>query len=121
LAFWFYILKAARSDETAAGGLPFCDRHRSYWTRRAWFIIGGWLFLAVSMTLGILLTSLLQPNPPPHWTFIVAICWLLLFLPAFLVVHLLSTRPIASSPESITLAGASRKFAAALNEQEDGA
>jgi hypothetical protein len=117
LSFWASILIAARSDEDWAGGLPFCPRHRSYWTRRAWFIIGGWVFLIASMVIGILFTNLTNPNPPPHWTFVVAICWLLFFLPAFLLVHLASTRPIASSPDSITLAGASRKFVSAVEDE----
>jgi quinol-cytochrome oxidoreductase complex cytochrome b subunit len=99
------------------GGLPFCNRHQSYWTRRAWFIIGGWLFLIASMVAGILLTLMAKPDPPPHWTFTVAVCWLFLFLPAFLVVHLASIRPVAISRESITLAGASQKFASALQAE----
>jgi hypothetical protein len=72
------------------------------------------------MAAGILLTSVTNPNPPPHWTFVVAICWLLLFLPLFLVVHLASMRPIAHSPESITLAGASRKFVSAVEAEHRG-
>ena len=118
LSFWWRILKSARSRGESSGGIPFCNRHRSYWVRRAWFVIGGWVFLISSMAIAILLTSVAKPDPPPHWTFIIAICWLLFFLPAFLVVQLAATRPIASNPESITFAGASRKFASALNELE---
>jgi len=118
LSFWWRILKSARTDAESEGGLPFCGRHRSYWVRRAWFIIGGWIFLVASMTAGILITSVAKPDPSPHWTFIVAICWLLIFLPAFLVVQLASTRPIASDSESITFAGGSRGFATALKQQE---
>lgn len=119
LSFWWRILKSSRSGEESPGGLPFCNRHRGYWVRRAWFIIGGWVFLLTSMALGILITSVAKPNPSPHWTFIVAICWLLLFLPAFIVVQLASTRPIASDPESITFAGASRGFVLAVDQQKD--
>ncbi|HMF11159.1 MAG TPA: hypothetical protein VKE94_02605 [Gemmataceae bacterium] len=118
LSFWWRILKSSRCSEESPGGIPFCNRHRSYWVRRAWFIVGGWVFLLASMAAGILITSVAKPDPSPHWTFIVAICWLLFFLPAFMVVQLASTRPIASDPESITFAGASRKFAAALGEKE---
>jgi hypothetical protein len=119
--FWGHILKSARSGEESPGGLPFCDRHQSYLASRAWFIIGGWLFLVISMVVGILATILAKPDPPPHWTFVVAVCWLLVFLPAFLIVHLASTRPIARSPESITLAGAHRKFVSAVETEKDRA
>jgi hypothetical protein len=61
----------------------------------------------------------MEPDKRPHWTFIVAILWLLFFLPAFLVVHLASTRTFASDEESITFAGASRRFVAALDEQNE--
>jgi hypothetical protein len=118
LSFWGHILKSAQSGGQSPGGLPFCNRHRSYWVWRAWFIVGGWIFLIASMAVGILLTKLANPDPPPHWTFVVAICWLLFFLPAFLVVHLVSTRPIASDLETITLAGGSRQFVAALEAEE---
>jgi hypothetical protein len=118
LSFWGHILKSSRSGEESPGGLPFCKRHRSYWVRRAWFIIGGWVFLVASMAISILLTTMMKPDQRPHWTFIVAICWLLFFLPAFLMVHLASTRAIASDLESITLAGASRGFVSAFKEQE---
>jgi hypothetical protein len=118
LKSWAYIVRSSWKGEESQGGLPFCKRHQSYWPRRAWFIIGGWVILIVSMALGILLTKLTNPDPPPHWTFVVAICWLLVFLPTFLIVHLASLRMIASSPESVTLAGANRKFVAALKAEE---
>jgi hypothetical protein len=121
LSFWARILKSSRSDTESASGIPFCNRHRGYWVRRAWFIIGGWVFLVASMAVSIILTVGMKPEEQPHWTFIIAICWLLFFLPAFLVVHLASTRGIASDPESITFAGVSRGFVAALDEQNEHA
>jgi len=121
LSFWARILKSSRSAGESASGIPFCNRHSGYWVRRAWFIIGGWVFLAASMTVSILLTVSMEPDKRPHWTFIIAILWLLFFLPTFLIVHLASTRAIANDRESITFAGASRRFVSALNEQNDSA
>src|ERR1700722_15041096 len=34
VTLWAYILFAGGAT---GGGLPFCDRHRGYWPRRAWF------------------------------------------------------------------------------------
>src|SRR5438132_1392057 len=49
LTFWTYILFAGGS---ASGGLPFCDRHRGYWTRRARFIVIGLVAIVVLMVVG---------------------------------------------------------------------
>jgi len=110
IVFWGHVLWSARFRSALPGGLPFCNRHRFYWVRRARFIIGGWVFLVASMWVGLLLSDLKQRDAVPHWTFMVAICWLLFFLPAFIVVHLASMRPTVKDDDSLTLSGASRQF-----------
>ncbi len=114
VTFWAYILFAGGSS---GGGLPFCDRHRGYWPRRAWFIVVG--FAAV-VGLMVVAASLTPPAAPgkkdePHWLFGVAGCWMLVFLPAFLVLHLSATRPTGGNRKSLVLSGASRDFVAALD------
>src|SRR5437588_10534604 len=92
ITFWAYILFARSSSR---GGLPFCDRHRRYWTRRAWFIVGSFAAIVGLMVVGVLLTAPAAPGQKeePHWLFGIAGCWLVVFLPTFLVVHLAAARP----------------------------
>jgi hypothetical protein len=108
VAFWSHVLVTAESVGESSGGLPFCDRHRSYFVRRARFVVGGWIFLLVSMSIG------LSGSKPGSISF-VAFAWLFVFLPAFLVVHLTSTRATETTEGSVTLAGASREFASAVD------
>jgi hypothetical protein len=116
MTFWAYILFASRSS--GEGGLPFCDRHHGYWTRRAWFIVVG--FAAV---VGLMIVAgALEPPPPapgreakPYWLGGVAGCWLLVYLPTFLVLHLSATRPTGSNRRSLVLSGASSEFAASIS------
>jgi hypothetical protein len=116
LVFWGYILLGGGQPRDRPAGFPFCERHRSYWPRRARFIVGGFLAIVVLMGIGFALTP--RPAPgnkaDPHWLFGVAGCWLLIYLPAFLIVHLRAVRPTGSDPESVVLAGASREFADAV-------
>lgn len=69
----------------------------------------------------VVAAALSPPEAPgkkevPHWLFGVAGCWMLVFLPAFLVLHLSATRPTGSNRKSLKLSGASQEFAAAINE-----
>src|SRR4051812_33243449 len=57
LAFWAYILVSSFAGKRSRAGLPFCDRHRAYWPRRAWLIIGGFAILALLMVVASLLTE----------------------------------------------------------------
>src|SRR2546430_1474565 len=49
LAFWGYVFSGRLSARDSRAGLPFCARHRNYWPRRARFIIGGFVFLVVTI------------------------------------------------------------------------
>lgn len=55
----------------------------------------------------------------PHWIFGIAACWMLVFLPAFIIVHLASVRPIGRTRKSLVLGGASRKFVSAIADEID--
>jgi hypothetical protein len=114
VTFWAYILFDRNSS---SGGLPFCDRHRRYWSRRASFIVGGFAALIGLMVIGGLLTPAAAPGQKaePHWLFGVGACWMLVFLPAFLVLHLSATRPTGGNRKSLVLSGTSREFASAVN------
>jgi len=114
LTFWVYILLTSRSLQE--GGLPFCDRHRGYWTRRATVIVFGFLTMVVLMGVGM---ALLPPEQsgvrqPPNPVAAVAGCWVLLYLPTFLILQLTATRPTGRTRKSLKISGASRKFAAAV-------
>lgn len=115
MTFWAYILFAG--GQSGGSGLPFCDRHRGYWTRRAWFIVVGFAAVVGLMVAGAALTPAAAPGQKdePHWLFGVAGCWMGVFLPAFLVLHLSATRPTGGNRKSLVLSGASREFAAAID------
>ncbi len=114
VTFWIYILIASGSPRE--GGLPFCDHHRGYWTGRAWFIVVGFIALIGLMVAGGNLTPPTTPGQEakPHWLFGVGCIWMLVFLPAFLVVHLAATRPTGGNHDSVVLSGASQQFADAV-------
>lgn len=118
VTFWFYILFAGRSSST--GGLPFCDRHRGYWMRRAWFVVIGFALIIVLMIIAAAVSAPAKPGQPEevHWMFGVAGCWMLVYLPVFIVLHLSSTRPVGGDRNSLSLAGASDKFAAATHTEK---
>ncbi len=114
MTFWVYVLFASRSGR--AGGLPFCDRHRGYWPRRAAAIVFGFLAMVVLMVVGV---ALLPPEQPgvlrkPNVISGFAGCWVLLYLPTFVVLQLTATRPTGKTRKSLVLSCASRKFAAAV-------
>jgi hypothetical protein len=117
-AFWFYVL--CSSSSSRPGGFPFCDRHRGYWTRRAGFIVGGFAAVLLLCAAGVALTVPAAPghSEEPHWMFGVGACWMLVFLPTFLIVHLSATRPTGGNRKQLRLSGVSREFVAALKEEE---
>jgi hypothetical protein len=129
--FWVYVLFASRSS--GGSGLPFCNRHRGYWPRRAWIIVVGFIAVAALSTAGAFLTM-----PPTHdhneevyWLFGVVACWILIFLPVFLVLQQSAPRPRGDwwrwrwtlwwkwTWKDLVLLGASRQFADALKEESE--
>ena len=117
ISFWGYILLSGGRSQERAAGLPFCDRHLGYWQRRAWFIVGGFLALVGLSIAAVLLTQPAAPGKKeqPHWLLGVAGCWMLVFLPGFLLVHLTAMRPTGGSRNSVVLSGASQTFASAVS------
>jgi hypothetical protein len=120
LAFWGYVLVADRANEHTGGGFPFCTRHRHYWTRRGWFIIGGFV-LMVAFVCVAMLAPKGQPDTetPLYWLLGAGGCWMLVYLPTFLALHVSAPRPVGNSTQAVILAGASRGFAEALKSQEE--
>src|SRR5262249_42076453 len=94
LGFWFLIFRKSLVEQDHPNVLPFCDRHRAYWPRRARFIIGGFLVLPALFAVQ---AAILSDTSGPGITGIVMVLWFFLFLPAFLIVHLASVRPIENS------------------------
>src|SRR6185436_6216966 len=90
--------------------------HLRDWPRRAWFIVAGFAIIVGLLIVGAILAEPAAPgrSPSPHWLFGVAGLMMLVYLPAFLVVHLRATRPVGNSLAVIELAGASREFADAV-------
>jgi hypothetical protein len=116
LTFWVYILFAGGSPRE--GGLPFCNRHRGYWTWRAWFVVVGFAVLIGLTVAACALPPSGTPGRPTEvlWLLKLAVLWLLVFLPAFLVIHLTATRPIGGDRDRVVLSGASQQFADALKQ-----
>jgi hypothetical protein len=119
MTFWGYILLGGGESKTRRAGLPFCDRHRGYWPRRARFIVFGFLLLIGLIVAGIALTPPPAPGkePEPHWIFGVIGCWVIVFLPAFIVVHLAAMRPTGGGRRMLVLSGACREFADAVEDE----
>ena len=116
LTFWANIL--VRGGSSGTGELPFCDRHVGYWARRARLIVVGFLAVVGLMVAGGVLTPPAPrgQDPEPHWLLGVGACWMVLFLPTFLVLHLSATRPTGGRRKTLTLSGASRQFADAVKD-----
>jgi hypothetical protein len=73
------------------------------------------------VAIGMALTPPPPPgkDPHPHWIFGIGACWLLIYLPSFLIVHLTAMRPTGSNRKSIVLSGASRDFEDALLDEDE--
>ncbi len=116
LGFWVYALLGRRVSSHRPAGLPFCDRHRGYWSRRAWFIVPGFIVFVGLITAAAIMTSgaASGKEEEPEWLFGVLGCWMGIYLLAFIIVHLAAMRPTGGNRESLVLSGASREFASAL-------
>jgi hypothetical protein len=121
LIFWAFILWKKRIRPGAherEAGLPFCDRHREYWPRRAWFVVGGFLVLVILFVLMYATDSGTGSgrNHKENIFTMLAGFWFLTYLLGFVIVHMGSMRVIRHDGQRVTLVGVSKKFVAALKE-----
>ena len=113
--FWQYtLLNGGRRG--SPGGLPFCDRHRRYWPRRAWVMFGG-----VAVFLGLFLTGqalaargFAETENGRHWLTRVGGLALLIHVPSCLVTHFGAMRPTRNSGTGLMLTGVAPAFADAV-------
>jgi hypothetical protein len=119
LAFWGYILLGGGESKTRRAGLPFCDRHRGYWPRRARFIVFGFLLLIGLGVAGSMLAPPPAPGKEPEANGVVMAfaCWMLVFPPAFIIVHLAAMRPTGGGRRTLVLSGACQAFADAIEDE----
>jgi hypothetical protein len=119
ISFWIYVLVASYVSKPGSAGLPFCDGHRAYWLRRAWFIVTGFVILVGFMVASGFVDSARDSTKKegPHWLSSVAGCWLVVYLLAFIVIHLAAIRPTRRTRTMLVLSGASRAFAARVEEK----
>lgn len=122
LSFWVYVILPGRGG-TGEEGLPFCEWHRGYWPRRGWFIVSGFAALVAVFAVASAVSPPAEPRKEQqaHWLFGVAGCWMLLFLPAFLIVHMGATRPTGNARKSLTLARVHPDFVAAFEDKDEDA
>jgi hypothetical protein len=73
------------------------------------------------MTLAAVLTPPDKPGVKQegHWFFGVAACWMLVFLPMFLILHLGAVRPTGGGSRYLILSGAHPRFVEALEDDLD--
>jgi hypothetical protein len=122
LFFWAFILwkqyvrpEARKSD----AGLPFCDRHRNYWLRRAWFVVGGFAALVLLLVLAFATDPSLPDSghrQVPNLFTMIAMLWMLIYPLGFLTVHMSSMRVIRHDGLRVTVVGVSKKFIPALKD-----
>jgi hypothetical protein len=63
ISFWFSVIYPDQPREQRLAGMPFCERHQSYWSRRGWSLtLGLLLSLGVFFT-GAALTPEAQKGP----------------------------------------------------------
>ncbi len=120
LFFWAFILwqqyvrPEVRNGNT---GLPFCDRHRNYWLRRAWFVVDGFVALVLLFVLALATDPSLSDSghrQVPNLLTMIAVFWMLIYPLGFLIVHMSSMRVIRHDGLRVTLVGVSKRFITAL-------
>jgi hypothetical protein len=81
----------------------------------------GFVLIVVGFTAAVIVGSPANPQAENevHWLFGVAGCWMVLFLPAFLIVHLRAVRPAGNAGNTVSIAGVHREFLESLNEQSE--
>jgi hypothetical protein len=120
LSFWVYVLLPGRAGDGEAG-LPFCKKHRRYWPRRGWFIVIGFAGVVATFVAAAAAGPPAAPGAEQqvHPLFGLGACWVVIFLPTFLIVHLSAVRPIGNSRRSVRLAGVDPDFVDALEDDDD--
>lgn len=120
LTFWVYVILPGRLSPGGKGGLPFCRRHRSYWPRRGWFIVTGFALIVATFAAAVIIDppNEAKAEQSPHWIFGIAGCWMILFLPMFLLVHLRAVRPTGNAGNALCLSRVHSDFADALEEKD---
>jgi hypothetical protein len=114
LAFWNYLLFAALSSRR--GGVPFCDRHRGYWSERGRVVAAG-LVATVGL---IVLTAVVAPPLPrlrnglPHWLYGVIGCWALTAPAAYQIMNARAMRLVGGNRNFLILTAVSHEFVAAV-------
>src|SRR6185369_9451772 len=103
LGFWWMIFRASFGEPAHKAGIPFCERHRGYWSWRARFIIGGFLGFLTFFGLAIAFPNQTQASPLAG---MILALWFFIFLPTFLVLHLSSIRPIERNEDSVIFSSA---------------
>lgn len=115
--FWISILLASRASNVSAAGLPFCDEHEHYWSRRGWLILGCPALIAAAMIAGasgVLKGPMSLPGPDLGFFGVVAALLVMLYL------MLASVRPTGGDVRTVVLSGAHRNFVAAIEREERG-
>jgi len=95
-------------------GLPFCERHFPYWPRRAWFVVGGFITLALLFGLAYATDPSTDHHQKMNLFSYLAVIWFLIYPLGFILVPMGSMRVLRHDGHRVTLVGVSKKFAPAL-------
>ncbi len=120
VAFW--IFAAVASTAAGRGGIPFCDRHRSYWLRRGVYLTAGLVATVALISLGVILAPPMptgRHEKPPGLYLIIGL-WVLGFAAAFMIVNGWSVRPIGGNRRALVVGEVSRRFAGAVEGRKVG-
>jgi hypothetical protein len=117
-----YVVVAIVLTKRMAVTVPFCEEHKGHWSRRTWFIWGGFsLFFILGVGAFILaMTQAARPQDRDQmvgWicgaTIIAGVIWLIVAG----IVQATGIRPTEITDKTITLTHVSPDFVAALKEE----